>query len=612
MSYFFAGYAVSPSSIGDITNSFIDVVPPEIRKDIKWINEKDTFLLSYGSAEKTISDVIVHDIKNGSWLAIVGTPLVKAGTDEKRALLLESFLTDPLKAVRNELDGCFALLLYNARTRLFYTATDYNNTTPVFFSSTARGVYISSHELPLAKYLQSDIDPPGFSQTIQLKQTWGSYTRFKDIKRLLPCQFTTFSKNDKPSYETYWKPSFEVQWTSDFDDMVNRWLFLVKESVRAFYDCSKNKTVICEITAGEDARLLLAACHAIGLPFFAMVDGLERDIDVKVAREASRKTGFNLVVRPKPSITEEQIYNNATYISLMNDGYEDFFGSCAAFALNEATPPRNLEYVKYCGSPGGEAFRGSYYLRGKAFFPSSIGRFDHRFFTRMKYLLDFYPGLLDYPDEECKKMVYSLIEESNDEVSEFPVGIRIDHLLRAFQTCNAGLIYKNPRYLPFATKHLTRSVYNLPPRFKRGGRISKACTEVLYPELAFVRTQKGVPTVRRTPLRTFMFLPEYLSTAKFLMGGAVSRLIKWKDPSRAPLSWNRNAATIKTLLTKPPYSNWFSSSDSMITGHLYNNAVLNSLLTDAKNGPSRYVLILGRIISQELACRWIYGEKSLS
>ena len=44
------------------------------------------------------------------------------------------------------------------------------------------------------------------------------------------------------------------------------------------------------------------------------------------------------------------------------------------------------------------------------------------------------------------------------DVDGFPVGIKIDHLLRLFQTCNSGLIYKNPRYLPFATKQITISI----------------------------------------------------------------------------------------------------------------------------------------------------------
>jgi hypothetical protein len=379
--------------------------------------------------------------------------------------------------------------------------------------------------------------------------------------------------------------------------------------VQAYYDCSKEKTVICDFTAGEDARLLLSQCHALNIPFHAMVDGFDSDIDVLISKEAAQKTGFDLIVRRKHLITEEQLLNNAIYISLMHEAYQDYFQSCTDFATNAAQIVKNYEYVKYCGAPGGEAFRGSYYLRGKALFPSNRGNFDYRFFTKMKYLLDFHPGLLCFSDEECKKTIFEMVEKSLEEVNEFPVGIKIDHLLRVFQTCNAGLIYKNPRYLPFATNRMTRSIYTIPPHFKRGGRLTKACTEILYPELAIVKTQKGVPTVRKTLLRSYLFFPEHLAMAKAVMSGAGSRLLKWTDSNKPSYKWTENAPAIMTLFKKPPYGNWFSSSKSMITGYLYNNGALDSLLADAKAGSSRYVPILGRIINQELACRWVYRDK---
>jgi len=608
MSYFIAGYKTNSSVIKDLENSFVEVVPPEIRKDILCIKKSTSFLLNYGT-DKVISDVVVDIKETGSWLAILGTPLVNFHAEDQKEALLNRFFNNPIRTVKDELDGCFAVLSYNALTDTFYAVTDYDNTTPIFYAATATGIYISSHELPLARFLHSEIDPLGFSMTIQLRLTWGSHTRFKNIHKLLPCQIMTFGDIDKCSSGIYWRPSDETQWPSIFDDVVNQWLGLLKDSVQAFYNCAKNKTVICDFTGGEDARLLLSQCHALGIPFFAMVDGLDSDSDVRVAKEAARKIGFDLAIRPKHLITEEQLLNSATYICLMNDAYEDYFGSSTAYATNAANPLKNWEYVKLCGAPGGEVFRGSYYLRGKALFPSKKGNFDHRFFTRMKYLLDFHPGLLSFSDEECKRMIFTLIEESLEDASGFPVGIRIDHLLRVFQTCSDGLIYKNPRYLPFATKHLTHSIYNIPPHFKRGGKLTKACTEILYPELAFVKTQKGVPTIRKTLPRTFLFMPEYVSIARSIMSGAVSRLLKWTESNKPAYKWSKNAPAINTLLNKPPYGNWFSSSRSMITGQLYDKDVLDSLLVDAKAGASKYVPILGRIINQELACRWVYRER---
>ncbi len=608
VSYFFSGFLTEGTDLKEIEASFIDVIPGDVTKDVLRIEGESAFLINYGM-NKTIPDLVDHE-KGGSWLAVLGTPLVHFAVDEGISKLMERYLENPQRCLSSDIDGSFAVLSYDARGNKFSVATDVNNTTAVFYAVSSKGVFFSSHELPLARYLQSEIDPLGFSLTIQLKYPWGTQARFRGIKKLLPCQHLEFRGNADPRSEIYWRPSSERLWEDNFDGVVDRWAGSLKASVQSFHQCSSNKRVICTLTAGEDARLLLAQCHALRIPFSAMVDGLEDDIDVQVSKVAARRAGFDLAIRPSVLINEEQLIEKGTYISIMNDAYEDYFRSCSAFAIDAVTDPQNREYVKYCGVPGGEAYRGAYYLRGKVLSPSRMGNFDHRFFTRMKFLLDFHPRLLRLADEEMLNTIFSMIEEALREVRDFPIGIKIDHLIRSFQTCNnTGLIWKNPLYLPLATREMTRTVYNVPPRYKRAGRMTKACTEMLWPELALVRTQKGVPTIRRTPLRAPLFWPEYLANLRSVARGTVSRLLKWSDSNKPSYKWSDNAPAIRTLLTKSPYAGWFSSPDALITGYLYDHDRLGSLLADARQGSSRYVPILGRIINQELACRWVYREQ---
>lgn len=609
MSYFAAGYMESIQKIKDFENSFTEVVPIEIKENGSKFKGNSSFLLNYGP-EKVIRDVSIQDKQTGSWLSLIGTPLIRVLSEDEALLFIDRFFENPKKTIIDEIDGSFAVLAYNARRNIFYAAVDYNNTIPIYYAVTPKGILYSSHELQLARVLQSEIDPLGFSQTIHLKLTWGAQTRFKNIYKLDPCQLITFSSKTKKYSEQYWCPSEETQWPNNFDDTLDKWLTIMKESVQSYYDCSNNKTIICDFTAGEDSRLLLALCYNLGIPFQAKVNGGDNDIDVIVAREAARKTGFDLIVQEKPLITDEQLLGNATFISLINDAYQDYFKSSIDYATDRLSLMNNYKNVNLCGAPGGEAFRGSYYLRGKAFFPSMKGHFDHHFFVNLKYLLDFYPGLLTFSDEDFKESIFKRVEEALEKVKQFPVGIKIDHLLRMFQTCNSGLIYKNPRYLPFATKRMTHSIYNLSPSYKKGGRLTKACTEKLYPKLAFIKNQKGVPTIRKTLLRTPLFIPEFISVSKGIFSGAVSRLYRLKDSNKPIYQWSENAPAVMTLLNTPPYSKWFSSADNMITGQLYNNKVVESLFSDAKAGSSKFVPILGRIISQELAGRWVYQKKA--
>jgi hypothetical protein len=136
-----------------------------------------------------------------------------------------------------------------------------------------------------------------------------------------------------------------------------------------------------------------------------MVDGDESNLDVIIAKRLADTGGFPLIIRPIPILSEEELLIKAIDISLFNDAYQDYFASCASYAIDSLSPSINSTYVKYCGAPGGEVFRGSYYMRGKTLFPSATKHFDYKFFTKMKYLLDFYPGLLRFSDNEVKQVI---------------------------------------------------------------------------------------------------------------------------------------------------------------------------------------------------------------
>jgi hypothetical protein len=69
-----------------------------------------------------------------------------------------------------------------------------------------------------------------------------------------------------------------------------------------------------------------------------------------------------------------------------------------------------------------------------------------------------------------------------------------------------------------------------------------------------------------------------------------------------------HASNIRALLNTEPFSDWFESKSAMISGELYAKERLDSLLREAKDGRCRYVQVLGRIVNQELACRFIHDQ----
>jgi hypothetical protein len=605
MSYFLCGYKTDSKDIKSLSDLLFDTVPVDKQTNPLRLEGTNSSLVRYG-IEKVIPDILIEKENGDSWLALLGTPLIRFEDKRSEQTFLDGFLTSPQDFLRNRIDGNFALLCYDSERNRLIAATDFNNTTPIFYAVRSNGIFFSSHELVLAKFLNAEIDPLGFAQVIHLGVTWGSRTRFRDVFKMIPCQMLVIDAGKQTLTERYWRPEEETLLSCGFDELVANWLSSLGDSVRRFYESGGCKPIMSDLTGGEDTRLLVSQCHALGIPFKALVIGSNDNSDVIVAKRAAAKAGIDLIVRKQEWISEEELIAHVHSIILHSDAYHAFVDSCVEFATDRANPFDDYKIVKLCGVAPAE-FRGSYYLKGKAIFPSRRSRLDYKFFARLKFLLDYYPGLLVYPDNLFLDSVYGMINEGLKEVEGFPLGTQIDHVLRVFDSCFLGMKYKVPLYLPYMTKDLTRSLYYIPPHYKQWGRLTRACTEILFPELAFVKTQKGVPTVRMTAMRLPLFIPEYIGLMKSIYNGVVSRLLKWKKP-RPFLSMEKNAYIFTTILSREPYCDWFSSTNSMVTGQLYNTNELNSILNQARIGSCRNTLVLGRIINMELACRWVYKK----
>jgi hypothetical protein len=611
MSYFFCCFNYNTETIIDLKNIFYEILPKQFMDDSIQINSKSSCFISFGN-NRIIPDLYINNKKNGSWFAATGTPLFKFADEEESFSFMEKFFEDPAKELKNKIDGNISVLSYDAINDRLIVASDINNSVPVFFANTSKGVLFSSNELVLAKYINAEIDSFGFSQIIHLGTTWGKYTRFKNIQKLLPCQILIINKNKEDQKISYWQPEDEKIWTGSFNKNLKKWISILRESVLKYFEYSGKKNVIADLTAGEDSRLIVSQCHEAGIPFKAYVHGYtENDLDIVIAKKAAKEAGFEITAIIKKMIPDEQLFPKILEIVMKNDGYLEFFNSCMEFSniLNDIDDSKQ---VKYCGVPGGEAFRGNNYLRGKVLFPTLMKNLDGKFFSKMTFLLDFYPKLMRFPDDKFLNQIDNIINKSLLEVNNFPIGTQMDHLLRLFGTCSLGLKYRNPLYLPLATMKMTRSIYNLSPKFKKAGKLTKACTEILFPKLAYIKNQNGVPTIRRTFWRWPYFIPEKISIIKKVVNGFLGRLNKLRQAKKWHLNNNASSSLFEKLLNVSPYSNWFSSTNNMITGYLYDPDILNPLLTKAKQGNGKYSsnINLGRIISQEIVCRWVYDGKS--
>ena len=106
-------------------------------------------------------------------------------------------------------------------------------------------------------------------------------------------------------------------------------------------------------------------------------------------------------------------------------------------------------------------------------------------------------------------------------------------------------------------------------------------------------------------------MPEYISQSKKIFHGISKRLFKYHQDSTTLAVHHRldyHSTTMMTLFNSEPYKKWFESSDTMLTGQHYRSDVINDLLKRAREGKCDRVQILGRIINQELAYRFVKNE----
>lgn len=557
--------------------------------------------------KKPLKDIYIKDPSTGSWLALIGTPLVPGNLKSGGIELIRAFFKDPLACLTYKIDGHFALIAFDASEQKSFLASDINSFIPVFYSISPKGLIAASSELRLARALGSDINEEGLWQAVNLGATWGSLTRFKGVEKLKPHELIIYRKN-KVDKLSYWKPEDEIRWNNKFEESVTRWKKILRTNVESFVTSANGVPVSADLTGGEDSRLIVAQCENLQVPFTTRVAGFPGSKDIEVATRCAESVGLTMETHHLNRLDEFLVADKAMDICLTTDGYGSFFSSGLRYNANQGRPPLEYRQIHLCGMPGGEVYRGSYYLRAKLLIPSRIRPLNERGFVKLTFLLDHQPGLFLINDNKWKENVYEKANSCLKNFRKFPVGIQVDHLLRLFDTSLWGLTTRYPFYLPLGLKDITRSIYQLKPEHKKNGRLTRAVTEDLFPELASLPTTSGAPTLRWRPTRDYLFWPGYWYNLRNTILKIRLHLFKNAIKSES-LGKHRQTEHFKSamlsLLNSSPYSEWFGSSSSMLTGAYYRESVLNPLLENARKGKCKNVLTLGRIINQELSYRYI-------
>ena len=567
-----------------------------------------------GPHQKVIDDILIEDNRSHSWMCLLGMPLIQEQTPETRRELLRDFFRNPSEVLRSRIDGHFVLFAFDDVENRFIASNDINSFIPVFYTKTEHAVLFSSSELVLARLLGRPIDSVGIAQSLFFSATWDSLSRFANINKLLPGEIVSVRKGNDIRKERYWHAADESVWTGGFDSALEKWMDLLRDSVLTFRHHAPDARVSADITGGEDSRLIVAQIHDLQLPHTLRVCGLPGDSDVECASRYAVGLRLPLAIQLLDPIVDTERVHDALQVSWANDGNGSWFNAVDRIGQLSNRPAPEYTSLHFSGVPGGEVHRGAYYLRAGLVSPSRGGRLRHELFTRLKFLLDVVPDLLKTGTDELYSSAFQSIDNALDDVAAFPQGTQVDHLLRLYQVTKLGTTafpQRQPFYWPLGLRDITRAIYSVPPRYKQRSQLTRAATEVLFPELARMKTGNNIPTLRRTLRRWPLFVPGYYSTGTKIYLGAMRRLFRYRQGSNTLARRHRidrHAPAMRMLLTDSAFSKWFRTPSHMATGEYYDGSVLNEMLRKAREGSCDHVEVLGRVINLEFASRFVSGE----
>jgi hypothetical protein len=352
----------------------------------------------------------------------------------------------------------------------------------------------------------------------------------------------------------------------------------------------------------------------MGESFRLRVAGNRDDSDIIIAKKAAHAINKELIIEDVHPITVKELSLYINHIIHHSDGYGSFFTNASSFIHELHNQPMEYENIHLCGMPGGGQYRGANYLRAKLLFPSSYKDIDYKAFTRRKFLIDYSSNLLNIPDSEYFESVYKVMEEALEDVKGFPAGTQVDHLMRVRYGSLVTAKLKRPFYFAFAPRDMARSTYNVPPHMKKGGNLYKAIIEKISPDLAWVKSQAGVPTIQKTFLRIPLFFPEYYSKVIKSLKGIARQVFKGVPAFQSKGYVNEqhhllalHEKSIWWIFNTEPYSSWFESAETMLSGNQYNSDELNKLLNRARQPDFNQVQLFGRIVNQELTLRIVHN-----
>src|SRR5271166_329824 len=257
-----------------------------------------SFAISSSRWNGTRAPVII-DRETESWLAILGTWFHNSGASRPESILQQYLSVGPERLAR-ELDGFYAVIISDKRTRETVVITDVVGSLHLYVRQFRDAVALSTSSLILASLDDVTLDAVGCQEFIQTGVMYEDRTLYNEVRKLPPATIIKISGSDLGPPRRYWTPASLtpdlVSGTQAADMLWEQLHDAVKQVNRQF------QSTACDLTGGYDSRAVTAAFFAQRKNFTTVVSGSPDSPDVLVSKELSSKIGLPNIHYPPPGV----------------------------------------------------------------------------------------------------------------------------------------------------------------------------------------------------------------------------------------------------------------------------------------------------------------------
>jgi Glutamine amidotransferase domain len=189
-----------------------------------------------------------------------------------------------LKQPVEKLDGQFALVSFDAETKVVQVATDPLGFQALYVAERDGKTYVST------SVLRARPSRLGIEAFLCAGYQFGRLTNWEGIERLEPGQAIRFTERERNRY-FYWRPAVDPAINKlGFKEAADHLIEVATETFRSYLG---DRTVYCtNLTGGYDSRLLNLLLRRAGVRFRTNTRGDADHPDVRISKEIAQETGW--------------------------------------------------------------------------------------------------------------------------------------------------------------------------------------------------------------------------------------------------------------------------------------------------------------------------------